>query len=120
VFDSRELNAEDLLSVVVLRPGTYSIVNALDGGRKAVAEPTVAYPEKTLRPLEPVTIRCGKDGMTPKKLTTIPCRDWSSASRPRQGLRWSWSRRTTDRGDPSLPSASDDGKGSRGEAEGRG
>ncbi len=68
----REMNEAPHV-VVVARPGTYSTVNALDSSRNAGAEPTtVAIQKKVARRLDPVMMRCGKDGITPKKLTTHP------------------------------------------------
>ena len=43
VFDSRALGAGDMLAVVLLRPGTYSVTNASNGTK---ADLKVAYPEK--------------------------------------------------------------------------
>lgn len=43
VFDSRALGASDMLAVVLLRPGTYSVTNASNGTK---ADLKVAYPEK--------------------------------------------------------------------------
>jgi len=56
VFDSRALGRSDLLAVVLLRPGAYSVTNASNGTK---AELKVAYPEKPLGLLEPVKVTCG-------------------------------------------------------------
>lgn len=56
VFDSRALGRGDLLAVVLLRPGTYSVTNASNGTK---AELKVAYPEKPLGLIEPVKVTCG-------------------------------------------------------------
>jgi hypothetical protein len=65
VFDSRELNEEDLFAAVILRPGSYSVANAI-GGTKA--ELTVAYPEKIPKQLEPVKVKFTKDAIVPAKI----------------------------------------------------
>ena len=56
VFDSRALGPGDLLAVVLMRPGTYSVTNANNGTK---AELKVAYPEKPLGLMEPVKVTCG-------------------------------------------------------------
>jgi hypothetical protein len=56
VFDSRALGRSDLLAVVLLRPGAYSVTNASNGTK---AELKVAYPEKPLGLMEPVKVTCG-------------------------------------------------------------
>jgi hypothetical protein len=56
VFDSRALDRSDLLAVVLLRPGTYSVTNA---SNETKAELTVTYPEKPLGLMEPVKVTCG-------------------------------------------------------------
>ncbi|MFI5421078.1 MAG: hypothetical protein ACHQ1H_08940 [Nitrososphaerales archaeon] len=71
VFDSRKLTNDDYLSIIVLRPGVYSVANALTGEHRR-AELTVAYPEKALRALEPVRVRCTKDGFVPEKIRLDP------------------------------------------------
>ena len=69
VFDSRELDGDDLLYVLVLRPGTYSVVNAITNAR---AELTVAYPEKGMpRNLEPIRVECGSS-FAPERLAVKP------------------------------------------------
>lgn len=70
VFDSCELQGDDLYYVMVLRPGTYSVTNAVTNAR---AELTVAYPEKGMaRNAEPVRIECGKGGITPERISVKP------------------------------------------------
>jgi len=56
VFDSRALGRSDLLAVVLLRPGAYSVANS---SNRTKAELKVAYPEKPLGLLEPVKVTCG-------------------------------------------------------------
>jgi hypothetical protein len=70
VFDSRELKGDDLLYVLVLRPGTYSVTNALTNAR---AELVVAYPEKGMpRNLEPVRVESGTSSISPQRLDVKP------------------------------------------------
>ena len=56
VFDSRALGRSDLLAVVLMRPGAYSVANASNGTK---AELKVAYPEKPIGLMEPVKVTCG-------------------------------------------------------------
>ena len=72
VFDSRELGEGDVFSAVILRPGTYSVVNRL---AKAKAEVVVSYPEigKTAyRPPEPVRVHVGRKGFEPSRIELKP------------------------------------------------
>ena len=70
VFDSRELKGDDLLYVLVLRPGTYSVTNALTNAR---AELVVAYPEKGMpRNLEPIRVESGASSISPQRLDVKP------------------------------------------------
>ncbi|HEX7033764.1 MAG TPA: hypothetical protein VF172_12270, partial [Nitrososphaera sp.] len=57
VFDSRELRDADMLSVTVIRPGTYSVTNTLNNAK---AELVVNYPEpgKTQMNAAPVRVEC--------------------------------------------------------------
>jgi hypothetical protein len=50
VFDSRKLSDGDFFSAIILRPGTYSVVNAYT---KAQGEVVVSYPEMTKAPYRP-------------------------------------------------------------------
>jgi hypothetical protein len=68
VFDSRALGKSDLLAVVLLRPGAYSVTNASNGTK---AELKVAYPEKPLGLLEPVKVTCGS-AITPAVIKVQP------------------------------------------------
>jgi hypothetical protein len=65
VFDSRELKEGDLFAAVVLRPGTYSVANSIDGAK---AELTVAYPEKMPKQLEPVKVKFAGGSIVPAKI----------------------------------------------------
>ena len=70
VFDSCELQGDDLYYVMVLRPGTYSVTNAVTNAR---GELTVAYPEKGMaRNAEPVRIECSKGGFVPERIGVKP------------------------------------------------
>ncbi len=71
-FDSRELKGEDIFSAVVIRPGKYSIANALAKGK---GEVSVSYPKvgKTpYRPPAPVDVQCSTSGFEPSKLEIQP------------------------------------------------
>jgi hypothetical protein len=72
VFDSRELSIDDLLAVVVIRPGLYSVECTTGGALKTKAELTVTYPEKALKPLDPLKVKCGKEGISAEKLKVQP------------------------------------------------
>jgi hypothetical protein len=69
VFDSRALGASDMLAVVLLRPGTYSVTNASNGTK---ADLKVAYPEKAPGLLEPVKVVCAADGIRPNAIRVRP------------------------------------------------
>jgi hypothetical protein len=69
VFDSRALGASDMLAVVLLRPGTYSVTNASNGTK---ADLKVAYPEKASGLLEPVKVVCAADGIRPNAFRVHP------------------------------------------------
>lgn len=69
VFDSRALGRRDMLAVVLLRPGTYSVTNATNGTK---ADLKVAYPEKALGLLEPVKVVCAADGIRPNVVRVRP------------------------------------------------
>jgi hypothetical protein len=71
-FDSRELKGEDIFSAVILRPGTYSVTNALAKGK---GEVTVSYPKvgkKPYRPPNPVKVECSARGFEPKNVELQP------------------------------------------------
>ena len=70
-FDSRELKAEDIFSAVILRPGTYSVTNALS---KAKGEITVKYPnigKNPYLPPNPIRIECA-ERFEPNKIELQP------------------------------------------------
>lgn len=101
VFDSRALGPRDMLVVVLLRPGTYSVTNASNGTK---AELKVAYPEKAPGLLEAVKVVCAADGIHPDAIRV----------RPTQGLVFSFETPSRvkidlvspeDRATPSAPSA---------------
>jgi len=70
-YDSRRLEQGDIFSAVLLRPGRYSIENALS---KARGEVTVAYPtmgKTAYRPPAPLEAECG-DTIKPKAIRLKP------------------------------------------------
>ena len=69
VFDSRALGKRDMLAVVLMRPGAYSVTNASNGTK---ADLRVAYPEKPLGILEPVKVSCAASGITPAAINVQP------------------------------------------------
>jgi hypothetical protein len=66
VFDSRRLAQGDVLGMVVLRPGVYSVANAINGAK---AELRVGYPERNLARLEPVKVTCTGDSIRPGRIS---------------------------------------------------
>ena len=71
-FDTRELGGDDLFSVTMVRPGTYSVSNTLAGTEGSV---TVAYPtvgDTPYRPPEPVSVVCRADGFDPPAVDLQP------------------------------------------------
>ncbi len=72
VFDSRQLEEGDVFSAVIIRPGAYSIANALT---KARGEVSVAYPKigkLPYRPPKPVRVDCTPELFDPKKIELQP------------------------------------------------
>jgi hypothetical protein len=69
VFDSRTLGRSDLLAVVLLRPGAYSVTNASNGTK---AELKVAYPEKIPGLMEPVKVTCSEGAISPAAIKVHP------------------------------------------------
>jgi hypothetical protein len=72
VFDNLELKDEDMLSVTVIRPGTYSVTNTMNNAK---AELVVNYPElgKTRMNLSPVKIECnGQNQISPNRIRIDP------------------------------------------------
>lgn len=72
VFDTRELGADDLFAVTVVRPGTYTVANTLTGaeGQVTVAYPTVG--DAPYRPPDPVPVVCRADGFDPRSVDLQP------------------------------------------------
>jgi hypothetical protein len=71
-YDSRVLCEGDVFSAILLRPGTYSLTNALT---KATGEIVVSYPrmgEKAYRPPNPVRIDCGPKSFELAKIPLQP------------------------------------------------
>jgi hypothetical protein len=71
LFDSRELKDGDMLSVTVIRPGTYSVTNSLGNAR---AELVVNYPEpgKMQRNAAPVKVECPANQIVPDRIRVDP------------------------------------------------
>jgi hypothetical protein len=72
VFDTRELGADDLFSVTMVRPGTYTVSNTLTGagGRVTVAYPTIG--DTPYRPPGPASVVCRADGFDPRSVDLQP------------------------------------------------
>lgn len=71
VFDNRELKEDDVLSVMVIRPGTYSVINSVNDTK---AELVVNYPElgKMQKNPQPVTIECTSNQIVPDRIRIDP------------------------------------------------
>jgi hypothetical protein len=71
VFDSRELKEDDVLSVIVIRPGTYSVMNPVNDTK---AELVVNYPElgKMQKNPQPITIECTSNQIVPDRIRIDP------------------------------------------------
>ncbi|MEM2140041.1 hypothetical protein [Nitrososphaera sp.] len=71
VFDSRELKDGDVLSALVIRPGTYSVTNTINNTK---AELVVNYPElgKARRNLPPVNVECTAQGIGQGRIQIDP------------------------------------------------
>lgn len=68
VFDSRELQAGDMFAATILRPGIYSVANALARTKAKIA---VAYPKVGQAPYvpdKPVFIECTREGFQPPSI----------------------------------------------------
>src|SRR5262249_7807696 len=71
-YDSRVLAEGDIFSAVVIRPGTYSVTNALTG---ATGEIVVSYPridDKPYRPPNPANIECSPGSFEPPRIALQP------------------------------------------------
>lgn len=69
VFDSRALGKDDMLAVVLMRPGAYSVTNVSNGTK---ADLRVAYPEKPLGLLEPAKVTCAASAISPTAINVQP------------------------------------------------
>jgi hypothetical protein len=72
VFNSSALDGGAIFSARILRPGTYSVTNALG---KTRAELTVSYPPKAFsgyRPPEPLRVEVTARNFQPKKVKLMP------------------------------------------------
>jgi hypothetical protein len=75
------LGEDDLFSVTMVRPGTYTVANTVTRAEGSV---TVAYPmigEAPYRPPEPASILCRADGFDPPSVDLQPAQGLISASR---------------------------------------
>jgi hypothetical protein len=73
-FDSRKLQNGDIFAVTLLRPGRYSLTNALSSGG-AQGEIRVAYPvigDQPYRPPEPLQVQVGAGGFQPSSIQLQP------------------------------------------------
>ncbi|HET7061401.1 MAG TPA: hypothetical protein VFI43_04410 [Nitrosospira sp.] len=72
IFDSRELDAGDIFSAIIIRPGTYSVTNLVTGSKSEVI---VSYPKpgKTpYRPPAPIAVDCSEREMTLGRIELQP------------------------------------------------
>jgi hypothetical protein len=71
-YDSRALAEGDVFTAIVLRPGTYSVVNSLTGAK---AELVVTYPkrgESQYRAPAPIRVVCHQRSFDPERLQIDP------------------------------------------------
>lgn len=71
-FDSRELRDGDMFAVTLLRPGMYTLTNAVN---RAQGEIGVAYPKARTQhdpALEPISIECANKGFNPNRIQLQP------------------------------------------------
>lgn len=71
-YDSRALVEGDVFTAIVLRPGTYSVVNTLTGAKAALV---VNYPkpdERRYRPPAPTRVVCTQKSFEPNRLQIDP------------------------------------------------
>jgi len=72
VFNSQQLGDGDLFSAVIIRPGTYSVVNTLT---QAKAEVVVSYPgtgKVAYRPPAPVRVEVERNNFEPRRIELKP------------------------------------------------
>jgi hypothetical protein len=72
VFDSRRAGVECIFAVTLVRPGTYSLVNAANGveGQIIVTYPVVG--DAPYRPPSPLAVECTADGFSENPITLSP------------------------------------------------
>jgi hypothetical protein len=71
-FDSRRLGEADVFAVTLVRPGRYTMRNALTGAQGTI---TVAYPvrgREAYRPPAPQTVQCTAEGFAPGDIGLQP------------------------------------------------
>ena len=74
-FDSRKLQNGDIFAVTLLRPGRYSLTNALHGAGTMQGEIRVSYPvigDKPYSPPEPLQVQVGEGGFQPSSIQLQP------------------------------------------------
>ena len=74
IFDSRKLDDGDIFSAIIIRPGTYSVVNTRTKA-KAQAEVVVSYPKigkAPYRPPGPVRVRVTREHFEPRSIKLKP------------------------------------------------
>jgi hypothetical protein len=72
VFNSQELNDGDIFSAIIIRPGTYSVVNTHTNAR---AEVVVSYPgtgKVAYRPPAPVRVEVEQKNFEPRRIDLKP------------------------------------------------
>ena len=72
LFDSRRLAQDDIFSVTMVRPGTYSLENAVTGAEGKI---TVAYPtrgKEPYRPPDPISVESTDDGFSISSIDLMP------------------------------------------------
>jgi plastocyanin len=71
-FDSRKLDSSCVFAATLVRPGTYSLTNAITGARGRIV---VTYPQvgsAPYRPPAPLSVQCTQDGFGAEELTLSP------------------------------------------------
>jgi hypothetical protein len=72
VFDSRQLDDGDIFSAVILRPGTYSVVNAHTEARAEIVVPYPQVGETPYRPPAPVRVQATRGHFEPRRIELQP------------------------------------------------
>jgi hypothetical protein len=72
VFDSRQLDDGDIFSAVILRPGTYSVVNVHTEARAEIVVPYPQVSETPYRPPAPVHVQATRGHFEPRRIELYP------------------------------------------------